>query len=107
LHNTGIEPIFPAWGLNTKQLSEDLVRNGFKAILTCIDEKKLAPEFSGKKYDLELLSSLPEGIDPCGENGEFHTFVYSCPLFREEIKVSIGEKISIGGFTYTDLISIK
>lgn len=104
LEGTGIKPLFPVWGQDTKQLARDIINAGFRAVITCVDEKKLGPEFSGKKFDEDFLEALPEGVDPCGEYGEFHSFVYAAPFFQEEIKISIGEKVSREGFTFTDVL---
>lgn len=104
LADTGIEPIFPIWGKDTKDLSLKIIDLGFDAVITCIDKKKLNPSFSGKKYNFDFLASLPHGIDPCGENGEFHSFVYNCPLFSQGIKIIIGEKVSRDGFMFTDIL---
>lgn len=107
LSTTGIEPVFPIWGLDTKDLSSKMIESGFKAVITCIDEKKLDSSFSGRNYNSDFLESLPSSIDPCGENGEFHSFVYNCPMFSKEIEINVGEKISRDGFTFTDVLSAK
>lgn len=104
---TGIKPLFPIWGLNTKALSRKMITSGFRAVITCIDEKKLDPEFSGRKYDKQFLNALPPSIDPCGENGEFHSFVYDCPMFSKAINISVGEKTSRDGFTFTDIVCLE
>jgi len=81
LLGTGLEPLFPLWQIPTDQLSRDIIAAGLKAKITCVDPSKLAKSFAGRDYDWLLLESLPAGIDPCGENGEFHTFVYDAPVF--------------------------
>jgi uncharacterized protein (TIGR00290 family) len=79
LQGTGLEPLFPVWQIPPDQLSRDMIAAGVKAKLTCVDPAKLAKSFAGRDYDQQLLEALPPGIDPCGENGEFHTFVYDAP----------------------------
>ena len=90
---TGMKPLFPVWGEDTRDLSRWLVANGFKATLTCIDPRSLAPEFVGRAYDETLLAELPPGVDPCGENGEFHTFVYDGPIFERPIPFDRGDVV--------------
>lgn len=97
-----MQGVFPLWHQDTKLLSKKMIRDGFKAILTCVDLKKLPKEFSGRNFDADLLSNLPVGIDPCGENGEFHSFVYAGPIFKKEISIAIGETIEKEGFAFTD-----
>jgi len=101
---TGLEPLFPVWGLPTAALATDMVRSGLRAILTCIDTRKLPREFAGRQFDENLLSSLPSGVDPCGENGEFHSFVYAGPMFKSPISVLPGEKVIQEHFTFADLL---
>jgi diphthamide synthase (EF-2-diphthine--ammonia ligase) len=82
-----------------------MVDSGLKAILTCVDTRKLSSNFAGRKFDQDLLASLPSGIDPCGENGEFHSFVYGGPMFSDEIEVIPGEIVVRDHFAFADLIS--
>jgi len=103
LQDTGLEPLFPLWQLPTDQLARDMIRGGLRAKLVCIDPKKLAPEFAGRDFDEQLLKDFPAGVDPCGENGEFHSFVYAGPMFSREIPVSLGERVQRDGFWYADL----
>ena len=104
LKGTGIKPLFPVWGMDTSELARKMINEGFRAVITCIDEKKLAPDFSGMNFDSRFLDRLPPDIDPCGENGEFHSFIYDCPAFSNKIPVAIGEKTSRDGFTFTDIL---
>ena len=104
LHGTGLEPLFPVWQTPTEQLSREMIAAGVKAKITCVDPSKLAKSFAGQDYDLRLLQSLPPGIDPCGENGEFHTFVYDAPVFSRPIGVRTGEIIEHDGFVFADLL---
>ena len=103
LLNTGLDPLFPLWHLPTDQLARDMIRGGLRAKLVCIDPKKLAPEFAGRDFDEQLLKDFPAEVDPCGENGEFHSFVYSGPMFSREIPISLGERVHRDGFWYADL----
>ena len=95
---------FPLWKKDTQALVGDLVRLGFKAIVTCVDTQVLGQEYSGRAVDQQFLEDLPEKIDPCGENGEFHTFAYAGPIFHRPIEFEIGEKVLRDNrFYYTDL----
>ena len=107
LKGTGLEPLFPLWHLPTDQLARDMIHGGLRAKLVCIDPKKLAPEFAGRDFDEQLLRDFPAGVDPCGENGEFHSFVYSGPMFNHEIPVTAGERVQRDGFWYADLLPAK
>jgi uncharacterized protein (TIGR00290 family) len=104
LQGSGLEPLFPLWQVPTEQLARDMIAAGVKAKLTCVDPSKLAKSFAGHEYDLRLLEALPPGIDPCGENGEFHTFVYDSPVFSEPIRVQPGAVIEHDGFIFADLL---
>lgn len=105
LAGTGIEPLFPLWGSpdDTPALARRMVGAGLRAVLTCVDPKQLAPRFVGRLYDGLLLADLPEGVDPCGERGEFHTFCFAGPMFRAEIPIRIGEAVCRDGFWFADL----
>ena len=83
-----MQPIFPVWGLPTRELAISMVESGMRAKLTCIDSKVLAPEFFGREFNVQLLSDL---LDPCGENGEFHTFVYAGPMLKRNLSVEVRE----------------
>ncbi len=88
-----MEAIFPLWGKDTGVLARDFIRLGFRGILTCVDSQMLDGRFAGREFDEQLLAELPANVDPCGENGEFHTFVYAGPLFREPIPQRRGEVV--------------
>ena len=105
LAGTGLEPIFPLWDLPTRQLAHAMLAAGVRAKLTCVDPRKLPEEFAGREFDAGLLSELPEGVDPCGENGEFHTFVYASPVFREALSVKGGEIVRRDGFVFADVMA--
>jgi diphthamide synthase (EF-2-diphthine--ammonia ligase) len=102
MKGTGIESIFPCWGINTTELSKKIIDIGIKANITCIDPKQIAPNFAGHAFDQSLLGTLPNSADPCGENGEFHTFVYDSPDFKNPINITQGETIERDGFVFTD-----
>jgi len=89
----------------TAQLARDMVAQGVKAKLTCIDPSKLDRSFAGREYDAALLNELPPGVDPCGENGEFHTFVYESPVFSSPIAVRMGEIVERDGFVFADVLA--
>lgn len=103
LARAGMAGIFPLWLQDTRQLAESFITRGFRAILVCVDPKQLDPSFCGREFDASLLQDLPSGVDPCGENGEFHTFVYAGPIFREPIAVRRGEVVERDGFWFCDI----
>ena len=105
LAGTGLEPIFPLWGLDTASLGREMIGAGVGAILTCVDPRQLAPGFAGRDYDAALLDALPAGVDPCGERGEFHTFVWRGPMFRAPVRVSRGVVVERDGFVFADLVA--
>lgn len=105
LAGTGLEPIFPVWDIPTRELAGAMIAAGVRAKLTCVDPRKLDESFAGRDFDEALLASLPEGIDPCGENGEFHSFCYASPAFSDAIPVRVGEVVTRDGFCFADLIA--
>jgi len=86
----GLQPLFPIWQRDTYSLVQEFIELGFRAIVVAVSDEQLGPEFIGRELDQQFLEDLPEGVDPCGENGEFHTFVYDGPLFRQPVKVVPG-----------------
>ena len=96
--------LYPIWRRNTTDLIKEFIELGFKAVLSCVDSKTLDKSFAGKTIDEDFLNSLPAIIDPCGENGEFHTFVYDGPSFAQPVKFAIGETVSRDGFWFCDLV---
>ncbi len=106
LSGTGLEPLFPVWTSpdKTSDLALELLDLGFKATLVCVDPRKVPPEFSGLEFDKELLKKLPDGVDRCGENGEFHTFCWDSPDFSAPIEVAVGERVNREGFEFCDLL---
>jgi uncharacterized protein (TIGR00290 family) len=107
LKGTGIEPVFPLWATPTRELAQQMLSAGLDAYISSVDLKKLPSRFAGQKWSLNLLKEFPEGIDPCGENGEIHTVVVGGPMFRKTIPVSVGEIVERDGFAYADIIPIK
>jgi uncharacterized protein (TIGR00290 family) len=103
LARAGMTGVFPIWKRDTRLLARQVIAMGFKAILSCV-EGKVGVGFAGRAYDERLLEELPEGIDPCGEYGEFHSFVYDGPGFRKPVAVQVGETITRDGRYYTDLL---
>jgi len=103
LAREGKRGLFPLWGRDTTRLANDFVTAGFRAVLVCADPKQLDGSFAGREYDERLLAELPADVDPCGERGEFHTFVYAGPGFSERIACRVGEVVERDGFVFCDL----
>lgn len=104
LEGSGLAPLFPLWQIATDRLSRQMIAGGVKAKITCVDPSKLAKTFAGRDYDVKLLEDLPPEVDPCGENGEFHTFVYDAPVFASAIGVRTGEVVERDGFMFADVL---
>ena len=104
MKQTDIKPLFPIWGLPTRKLAKDMIENGLSAYLTCIDPKQISEKFAGNIFDHNFLSQLDNGVDPCGENGEFHTFVFSGPMFKWDISITVGEIVNRDGYIFADLM---
>ena len=104
LEGTGITPLFPLWGTPTDELSGKMVQSGLRAIITCVDPKSLPDKFVGREYDASFLADIPESIDPCGENGEFHSFAFQGPMFTKPIEVSAGDIVHRDGFVFSELL---
>jgi uncharacterized protein (TIGR00290 family) len=100
---TGIQPLFPVWQIPTADLARTMIAGGLRAKITCVDPKVLPKEFAGRDFDDSFLADLPPGVDPCGENGEFHSFVYDGPDFRQPIDVAVGEIVERDGFVFADV----
>ena len=105
LKDTGLEPIFPVWGLPTDALAKEMIASGTRAKLTCIDTAKLDRSFVGREFDGDLLCDLPKEVDPCGERGEFHSFAYAGPMFDTALRVSVGETVLRDQFAFADLMA--
>lgn len=104
LRGTGLEPLFPLWQIPTGELALEMIVSGVKAKVTCVDPSKLSGSFAGREYDGDFVEALPPGVDPCGENGEFHTFVYDAPPFSRPIEVRPGEIVERDGFVFADVL---
>jgi len=104
LAGTGITPVFPLWERPTPALAQAMIASGIEAYLATVDLKKLPAEFAGRKFDDQLLADLPNGVDPCGENGEFHTCVVAGPMFSHALAVTPGERVERDGYAYCDLV---
>ncbi len=100
----GMTPVFPVWGLDTAALAREMIASGVRAVITCVDPKKLPRSFAGREFNLELLAALPAGVDPCGENGEFHSLVYAGPMFHQPIAVEMGQIVERDGFVFADVL---
>jgi diphthamide synthase (EF-2-diphthine--ammonia ligase) len=104
LAGTGLQPVFPCWGLETAALARQMIATGVRAHLVCVDPRQLDRRFAGRVFDAALLAELPPGVDPCGERGEFHSFVSASPAFSVSIGVEPGEIVERDGFVYADLL---
>jgi uncharacterized protein (TIGR00290 family) len=104
LAGTGITPVFPLWGRPTAELAREMIAGGVEAYLVCIDRKQLSHDFAGRRFDQAMLADFPAAVDPCGENGEFHSFVAAGPMLRGAVPVAVGETVERDGFAYADLM---
>lgn len=105
LARAGLEPLFPLWGMKTAELARTMMVAGQRARVTCVDPTKLDRSFAGRDYDGQFLADLPAGVDPCGENGEFHTFVYESPAFEKAVAIRGGEVVERDGFVFADVLA--
>ena len=103
LAGTGITPVFPLWQIPTGRLAREMIASGVEAHLSTVDLKKLPVSFAGRRFDAALLDALPEGADPCGENGEFHSFVSAGPMLTGRVAIEVGETVERDGFAFADL----
>jgi len=105
LAGSGLEPLFPIWKTkSTAALAQDMVDGGLRATLTCVNPTQLDRRFAGRTFDPSLLADLPPGVDPCGENGEFHSFAHTGPMFNQPIAVRVGDIVDRDGFVFADLL---
>ena len=104
LAQAGMQAMFPIWKRDTRELAREFVRLGFRAITVCVDPRVLDASFAGRELDASFFADLPPGVDPCGENGEFHTFVFNGPVFKKPIACHVGEKVLRDGFCFCDLL---
>jgi uncharacterized protein (TIGR00290 family) len=105
LGRVGKQAIFPLWGRDTGALAREFITAGFEAVLVCVDPRRLDPSFAGRPFDAKLLADLPPQVDPCGENGEFHTFVHAGPVFSAPIRCRLGEVVERDGFVFCDVLA--
>jgi uncharacterized protein (TIGR00290 family) len=105
LSRVGKQAVFPLWGRDTNALAREFIAAGFEAVLVCVDPRRLDPSFAGRRLDIELLADLPPDVDPCGENGEFHTFVHAGPVFSAPIACEVGEIVQRDGFVFCDVVA--
>jgi uncharacterized protein (TIGR00290 family) len=103
LKGTGITPIFPLWEIPTDRLARQMISEGLRAYITCIDPKKMPGRFAGHEFGPAFLDALPDSVDPCGENGEFHTFAVDGPMFKKPVGIHVGEVVERDGFIFADL----
>lgn len=104
LAGTGITALFPLWKIPTGQLSREMLNGGLKTVITCVDPKQAPAELAGREYDQAFIDGLPDSVDPCGENGEFHSFVFDGPMFRHKIDITVGEIVTRDNFVFADLL---
>ena len=104
LAGTGLEPLFPLWGRNTGELAEEMIAAGLKARITCLDPQHLPMAMAGRSFDRAFLAELPGTVDPCGEQGEFHTFVHDGPMFAQSVPIQVGPTVERDGFVFADLV---
>ena len=104
LSGTGLEPVFPIWGIPTDQLAQTMVAAGLRARVTCLDPRQLSASFCGRIFDAGFLKDLPASVDPCGERGEFHSFAYAGPMFSQPIDVEYTQNVEREGFVYGDIV---
>jgi uncharacterized protein (TIGR00290 family) len=105
LAEAGKEALFPLWGRDTQALARKFLDEGFEAVVCCLDPRKLDPSFAGRSYDADFLADLPDDVDPCGERGEFHTFVHAGPVLSEPVRVMVGDVVERDGFVFCDLVA--
>jgi len=104
LGGTGITPLFPIWQTPTDELAKQMTESGLRAVITCVDPQQLPAGFAGREFNQQFLADLPTGVDPCGERGEFHTFAFAGPMFRNAIDIEVGEICEREGFVYADVL---
>jgi uncharacterized protein (TIGR00290 family) len=104
LERTRLRAVFPLWGRQTGALASEMIASGIRAVVTCVDPAQAPPEIAGRFFDADLLVGLPDGVDPCGENGEFHTFVFDAPGFARPLDVAVGDVVERDGFVFADLV---
>lgn len=103
LEGSGIQPLFPLWGIETRHLAHEMIAAGLRAVVVTVDPRQLSPSFAARPFDEQFLRDLPSQVDPCGERGEFHTFCFAGPMFQRPIPIRIGRQVTRSGFVFTDL----
>ncbi len=106
LGGSGLEPLFPLWGSPTAALARHMIAGGVKARISCVDPAQVSPAFAGRDFNAALLDALPATADPCGEKGEFHTFVYDAPVFDRPIDVQVGVIVERDGFVFANVVGV-
>lgn len=106
LARAGMQALFPLWHLDTRELAREMIRSGLRARITCVDPRKVDASLAGRAWDMDLITSLPCDVDPCGENGEFHTLVTHGPMFPSPVRVAPGETVERDGFVFTDMLPV-
>lgn len=107
MEGTGIAPLFPLWGQPTTELAREMIAGGLRAQITCLDPRCLPESLAGQEYNRDFLDALPAGVDPCGENGEFHSFAFDGPMFSHPVEFTVGETVERDGFIFTDLLPLR
>ena len=107
LAGTGLTPLFPVWGIPTSSLARCMIEEGMRTRLSVVDTRKLDASFAGREFNEMLLADLPAAVDPCGENGEFHSFVYSGPMFSRALDVELGEVVVREPYVFIDICPIR
>jgi uncharacterized protein (TIGR00290 family) len=107
MEGTGITPLFPLWGRHTTELAREMTAGGLRAQITCVDPRCLPAALAGREYDDDFLKALPAEVDPCGENGEFHSFAFDGPMFNRRVEFTIGDTVERDGFVFTDLAPVS
>jgi uncharacterized protein (TIGR00290 family) len=104
MSGTGLTPLFPLWGRSTGELAREMIAADLRAVVTCVDPRALPAELAGRPFDEAFLGALPPGVDPCGESGEFHTFVWGGPMFEHPIPIAVGQTVTRDGFVFADVL---
>jgi uncharacterized protein (TIGR00290 family) len=107
LAGSGLTPLFPLWEIPTAQLAREMIAGGLRARIACVDTRALDESFAGREFDAQLVADLPPNVDPCGENGEYHTLAYDGPMFRTPLEIETGEFHRAGDFVYRDLLPCR
>jgi uncharacterized protein (TIGR00290 family) len=107
MEGTGITPLFPLWGRPTAELAREMTTGGLRAQITCVDPRCLPATLAGREYNDDFLKALPAGVDPCGENGEFHSFAFDGPMFNRPVEFTVGDTVERDGFIFTDLAPVS